>query len=177
MKVWQSTQNSMIEISVVKILSLVVSDTATWNTYKLWIQLTVVGFGLDRLIQLLNKLYFFVILLIWSWKDTKQRRNNACVMIILNIVLFPLSLSVILCAAVLAAPLLPLFTLPVFLIGFPRPCRFWPAEVGASANVCDDTVYYQHMAPQLARAVKHGFSTGSLGKSPRPCPLFVELRR
>ena len=33
-------------------------------------------------------------------------------------------------ASALAAPILPLFTLPIFLVGFPRPSRFWPQTPG-----------------------------------------------
>lgn len=153
----------MLEISAVKIISLVTSDDSRWNKYGLGVQLLVVGLARDRLAQILNKLYFYMILLIWSWKDKKQRRTNSCLLITCNIILFPLSLAVIVATAVVAAPLMPLFTLPVFLIGFPRPYRFWSAEVGASANVCEDTVYYKHMAPQLAKAFRDGFAFGSLG--------------
>ena len=152
----------MLEISIVKIISLT-TDVSQWKDLGLGVQLLVVGFGRDRLTQILNKLYFYVMLLIWSWKDKKQRRKNSYLMITFNIIFFPLFLTVILFSAVVSAPLLPLFTLPLFLVGFPRPHRFWPAEVGASANVCDDTVYYGHMAPQLAKVFRDGFALGSLG--------------
>ena len=161
-QIWQSTQNCMLEMSIVKVISLVISDSE-WKSYGIGVQLLIVGLGRDRLAQILNKLYFYMMLLVWSWKDKKQRRKNSYLMITFNIILFPLTVTVIIITAALAAPILPLFTLPVFLIGFPRPHRFWPAEVGASANVCDDTVYYKHMAPQLAKAFREGFGLGSLG--------------
>ncbi len=143
---------------------MVVSDDSTWGSYNIGIQLLIVGLARDRFAQFLNKLYFYVIVLTMSWKDKKQRRNNSVLMVTLNIVLFPLTLCVILLTASLAAPLLPLFTLPVFLIGFPRPYRTWPTEVGGSANTNADTVYYSQMAPQLAKALRDGYSFGSLGK-------------
>ncbi len=169
---WQSTQNSMLEIGVAHVVSLALPDDNAWHTYSLGKRLLLVGFARDRLAQFLNKFYFYVVLLIWSWKDKKQRRKNTYLVILFNVLLFPVTVAVMLAAAALAAPLLPLFTLPVFFIGFPRPNRFWPAPVGASANVCEDTVYYTHMAPQLSKAFRDGFASGSLGES-----CFLDLKQ
>lgn len=67
-------------------------------------------------------------------------------------------------ASALSAPLLPLFTLPVFLVGFPRPNKSWPGSVGDAACICPDSVYYQHMRHNLAAAFCTAFSAGSLGR-------------
>ncbi len=85
-------------------------------------------------------------------------------MVFVNVMLFPLVLAVVVIAAALGAPLLPLFTLPVFLFGFPRPQRSWPEPVGSSANICPDTVYYRQLAPQLAHALRNAYAMGTLGK-------------
>jgi hypothetical protein len=84
-----------------------------------------------------------------------------------SIFLYPLILALTLIATALSAPLLPLFTLPVFFIGFPRPLRCWPGEVGASASICPDTIFYRHMAPELAKALRTAFGNGGLGESGR----------
>ena len=98
-----------------------------------------------------------------SWRDKKQRHGSLVPITIVSAILFPVVLSVILVASAASAPLLPLFTLPLFIVGFPRSIRTWPSAVGSSANVCDDTVYYKHMAPQLAKALSKAFANGSLG--------------
>ena len=102
--------------------------------------------------------------LVTSWTEKKQRRQSAGALLALNASLFPLLLSVVALSALLSAPLLPLFTLPVFLVGFPRPQRSWPGPVG-TACPCPDSVYYQQMSRSLAGALRTGFAAGSLGKS------------
>lgn len=73
--------------------------------------------------------------------------------IVLNMAAMPALLALLVLASVLSAPVLPLFTLPLFLLGFPRPVRFWPYPTGHSANVCQDTVYYEQLAPHLAASL------------------------
>ena len=67
-------------------------------------------------------------------------------------------------AALLSAPVLPLFTLPVFLLGFPRPVRGWGGCVGEAACTCDDSVFYEQAATQVARVVRDMAASGSLSK-------------
>lgn len=151
-------------MSVVHIVMIVMSSNSTVTTLGLPTLLLIAGLVRDRFYQLSNKLYFFLILLISSWTDKKQRRGSTALTLFLSLILFPLVLAIMVAAAVLSAPLLPLFTLPVFFIGFPRPQRFWPEAVGASANVCADTVYYRQLAPMLAHSLRKGFASGSLGE-------------
>uniref|UniRef100_A0A8C5N1Z4 Pecanex-like protein n=1 Tax=Leptobrachium leishanense TaxID=445787 RepID=A0A8C5N1Z4_9ANUR len=123
----------------------------------------MVAFIRDRLCQLVSKLLFTVTVLLTSWTEKKQRRKSTTSLITLNIVFFPLVLLFVVLSAVLSSPLLALFTLPVFLVGFPRPIRSWPGAVGASACVCTDTVYYQQIVPGFAVALRSAFASGSLG--------------
>ena len=48
-------------------------------------------------------------------------------------------------SALLAAPLLSLFTLPLYFLTYPRPARFWPGPVGHNATVSPDSVLYQQV--------------------------------
>ncbi|XP_042670840.1 pecanex-like protein 4 isoform X2 [Centrocercus urophasianus] len=125
----------------------------------------MVGILRDRLLQFASKLQFAIAILLTSWTEKKQRRKSAATLITLNVVFFPVLLIFIAISALLSSPLLPLFTLPVFLIGFPRPIRSWPGPVGATACVCSDTVYYQQMVPSLALALQSALAAGSLGLS------------
>ncbi|XP_052551771.1 pecanex-like protein 4 isoform X2 [Tympanuchus pallidicinctus] len=125
----------------------------------------MVGILRDRLLQFASKLQFAIAILLTSWTEKKQRRKSAATLITLNVVFFPILLIFIAISALLSSPLLPLFTLPVFLIGFPRPIRSWPGPVGATACVCSDTVYYQQMVPSLALALQSALAAGSLGLS------------
>ncbi|XP_041131073.1 pecanex-like protein 4 isoform X3 [Polyodon spathula] len=126
----------------------------------------------DRLIQFFSKLKFALTVLISSWTEKKQRRKSTATHITINAVLFPMLLAVIALSAVFSAPLFPLFTLPVFLVGFPRPVRSWPGTVGAAACMCPDSVYYQQMLWSLTEAFRTAFATGSLGV-PSPGTHFL----
>ncbi|XP_062974253.1 pecanex-like protein 4 isoform X2 [Elgaria multicarinata webbii] len=123
----------------------------------------MVGIIRNRLFQFVSKLQFALTVLLTSWTEKKQRRKSSATLITLNVVFFPIVTGLILLSALLSSPLLPLFSLPVFLIGFPRPVRSWPGPVGVTACVCPDTIYYQQMIPSLATALQSALSVGSLG--------------
>uniref|UniRef100_A0A3Q3JH26 Pecanex-like protein n=1 Tax=Monopterus albus TaxID=43700 RepID=A0A3Q3JH26_MONAL len=122
----------------------------------------VVGLLIDRLTQFLAKLKFTLTVLVTSWTEKKQRRQSAGTLLALNASLFPILLAVVTLSALLSAPLLPLFTLPIFLVGFPRPQRSWPGPVG-TACPCLDSVFYQQMSGSLASSLRMAFARGSLG--------------
>ncbi|OXB70929.1 UNVERIFIED_CONTAM: hypothetical protein H355_013779 [Colinus virginianus] len=165
--VWQNTENALLDIVLVSVAqTLVFSPDLWWNrSLDTGIRLLLVGVLRDRLLQFASKLHFAVAILLTSWTEKKQRRKSAATLITLNVVFFPVLLLFIAISALLSSPLLPLFTLPVFLIGFPRPIRSWPGPVGATACVCSDTVYYQQMVPSLALALQSALAAGSLGLS------------
>lgn len=122
-----------------------------------------VGLLRDRLLQFLSKLHFAIAILLTSWTEKKQRRRSSATLIALNVAFFPVLLALVAVSALLSSPLLPLFTLPVFLVGFPRPLRSWPGPVGGSACVCSDTVYYRQLVPSLATALQGALAAGGLG--------------
>ncbi|XP_050192193.1 pecanex-like protein 4 isoform X1 [Myiozetetes cayanensis] len=165
--VWQNTENALLDIVIVSIAQMLVFNPDLWWNRSLdtGIRLLLVGLLRDRLLQFVSKLHFALAILLTSWTEKKQRRKSTATLITLNVVFFPILLTLIAISALLSSPLLPLFTLPVFLVGFPRPVRSWPGPVGATACVCPDTVYYQQLVPSLAVALQSALATGSLGLS------------
>ncbi|XP_064148620.1 pecanex-like protein 4 isoform X3 [Loxodonta africana] len=163
--VWQNTENALSEIVTVSVVhSLIFSKDLWWNrSLDTGIRLLLVGLARDRLIQFISKLQFAVTVLLASWMEKKQRRKSAATLCIFNIVFSPFVLLFIVFSTLLSSPLLPLFTLPVFLVGFPRPIQSWPGAVGTAACVCADTVYYYQMVPSLAAALQSAMAAGSLG--------------
>lgn len=127
-----------------------------------FLSLIQVGLLIDRLAQFLTKLKFTLTVLVTSWTEKKQRRQSAGTLLALNTSLCPLVLAVVTLSALLSAPLLPLFTLPIFLVGFPRPQRSWPGPVG-TACPCPDSIFYQQMSGSLASALRMAFARGSMG--------------
>ncbi|NWI65139.1 PCX4 protein, partial [Todus mexicanus] len=165
--VWQNTENALLDIVIVSIAQMLVLNPDLWWNRSLdtGIRLLLVGILRDRLLQFVSKLQFAVAVLLTSWTEKKQRRKYTPTLITLNVIFFPILLTFIAISALLSSPLLPLFTLPVFLIGFPRPVRSWPGPVGATACVSSDTVYYQQMVPSLTVALQSALAAGSLGLS------------
>ncbi|XP_072127348.1 pecanex-like protein 4 isoform X1 [Mobula birostris] len=172
--VWQHTENALLEVVVIGIVQLATlhSSLVWWSNLGTGIQLLMVGIIRDRFFQAVTKFKFALTVLISSWTEKKQRRKSSSAIIILNIILFPVVLTIIALASALSAPLLPLFTLPVFLVGFPRPNKSWPGSVGAAACIYPDSVYYQHMKQNLAAAFCTAFSAGSL-RNPTPGSHFL----
>ena len=164
-QIWQSTVHSLLELSIVHVILVTLDDNSSIMTYGVPIISMTVCISRDRLYQFLDKIYFFFALIISSWSDKKQRRSSTIPIIIISLTLFPVIIGLIVLASALSVPLLPLFTLPVFFISFPRPLRSWPEEVGSSANTCPDTNFYKQLAPELSKAFSTAFANGSLGKT------------
>ncbi|NWV59042.1 PCX4 protein, partial [Malurus elegans] len=165
--VWQNTENALLDIVVVSAAQMLVFNPDLWWNRSLdtGIKLLLVGLLRDRLFQFLSKLHFAIAILLTSWTEKKQRRKSTATLIALNVAFFPVLLALVAVSALLSSPLLPLFTLPVFLVGFPRPLRSWPGPVGGTACVCSDTVYYRQLVPSLAGALQAALAAGGLGLS------------
>ncbi|XP_059908395.1 pecanex-like protein 4 [Gadus macrocephalus] len=162
--VWQNSEESLLQMAVVVAVRLAAGETAlpAWDRLGTAVQLLLLGLLSDRVVQFLSKLKFSLAVLVTSWTEKKQRRQAAGALLALNASLSPLLLAVVVLSALLAAPLLPLFTLPVFLVGFPRPQRSWPGQVG-TACPCPDSIFYQQMSGSLAVALRRGLAGGALG--------------
>ncbi|XP_060781122.1 pecanex-like protein 4 isoform X1 [Neoarius graeffei] len=162
--VWQSSEEALLQMVVVVMVRLADGGGLAhqWHDLGTGLQLIVVSLVSDRLSQFLLKLKFALTVLITSWTETKQRRQSAGVLLALNMALCPLLVAVVMLSALLSAPLLPLFTLPVFLVGFPRPLRSWPGTPG-TACPCPDSIYYQQISTRLASALTQAFANGGLG--------------
>ncbi|NXH96746.1 PCX4 protein, partial [Pachycephala philippinensis] len=165
--VWQNTENALLDMVVVSAAQMLVFNPDLWWNRSLdtGIKLLLVGLLRDRLFQFVSKLHFAIAILLTSWTEKKQRRKSSATLIALNVAFFPVLLGLVAVSALLSSPLLPLFTLPVFLVGFPRPLRSWPGPVGGTACVCSDTVYYRQLVPSLAAALQSALAAGGLGLS------------
>ncbi|NWW64627.1 PCX4 protein, partial [Ifrita kowaldi] len=165
--VWQNTENALLDMVVVSAAQILVFNPDLWWNRSLdtGIKLLLVGLLRDRLFQFISKLHFAIAILLTSWTEKKQRRKSSAALIALNVAFFPVLLGLVAVSALLSSPLLPLFTLPVFLVGFPRPLRSWPGPVGGTACVCSDTVYYRQLVPSLAGALQSALAAGGLGLS------------
>ncbi|XP_067119884.1 pecanex-like protein 4 [Centruroides vittatus] len=160
--VWQHTENFCLDISlmyIVKECTNIMSDLSI----PFVVDLLIIGIARDRLVDLWKKLYVILIISFTSISNKKQRMEYSWLLLVLNIVFLPVIVIFIILSIVLSSPIVSLFTLPIFLTGFPRPNKFWPGKVGITPSHSMDNVYYQQMVSSLKDELQVSFSRGSLG--------------
>ncbi len=173
---WQSPHSALVEVAVLHIVNILLVPWALDSLYHSEgtlrlllletsrpVQILVLGVLRDRLRQALDKTYFSVALSVSSLEDRASRRSYAGCLFQANIFFSPVILFFVMSSSVLSAPLLALFTLPVFFVAFPRPLRFWPGPVGLQANPGSDSMYYRVMLPALVSSVHAANRAGKLG--------------
>ena len=159
-----------LELVVVAVLQFVLPPESSWAILGLGTQTLVVGMALEITARFLQKLSFVAKQFVGFVSNSKQRTYLALnVVIIVGTILFlPLVLAILLASSAISAPLLPLFTLPIFFISFPRPQRFWPSLVdyGSSYSRNQDSIYYQQAEAEIARVLSGSISSGTVHAKP-----------
>ena len=140
--------------------------TSHWINLGVGLQTLVVGLGLDIFNNFFHKLCFaFTLFLKFLFNDRRKVKLFIYVLVIAGApILIPISLITLFLSSVISAPILPLFTLPVFLLSFPRTQRFWPSLInyGSSYSKCKDSIYYHHDIPLINKAMVNVFSDRSV---------------
>ncbi|KAK3867388.1 hypothetical protein Pcinc_027147 [Petrolisthes cinctipes] len=113
--------------------------------------------------RVLTGLYTVLLFLLTPFTEKKQKSSINFFLLGFNLALLPVVVGVVVLSAVLSAPLLPVFTLPVFLLGFPRPLRFWSYPVGRASNSSCDSVYYEQLTPHIICTLHSLQQAGALG--------------
>ena len=110
-----------------------------------------------------------VSILVASMESRASRRSYALFLLQLNLIFSPFLFLLVLISSILSAPLLPLFTLPVFFVSFPRPTRFWPGVAGRSqegSSLSSDSQLYQQAGRAVAEAVCSACKAAAVSLSP-----------
>lgn len=134
-----------------------------------------VGWGLSVIENFLSKMHFLVTLAVTSWTDARQRARLASSYLALLCVGLPFALVIVAASAMLAAPLLPVLGVPLFIVGFPRPKRHWPSTTG-SQSASLDSAYYKHLMPSAVTGLLAAIDAGEVGSDVRGGEIFL-LRR
>lgn len=188
--IWQSTFLCLFEMcfmSNVLLYSVIYPSSSSSAVTQL--QLTkyfllsclAASFVRDRLEQLIGKTFTFFMITITAWSVKKQRRTAALVLLVLNFLLFlPIGLVYIGVVSLLSAPLLALFTFPIYLIGFPRYKRFWPEkkqQISPEASVVPysnvDGIFYHQLMPTLLESFKEHIRSASIGEGIKPDTFYL----
>ena len=153
----QSTSTALFEVALASVLYRITSSGGWWGQMPVALQLLCLAVLVNRLQDLWEKLKFAASCYICHWKIKTLRIPRSVPLLVVSAIVSPIVLAVILLSVVMAAPLLPLFGLPIFVVGFPRPRRFWPQPgIGHSPNT--ETVYYEKVMPELCKYLQQSFA-------------------
>ena len=141
-----------------------------WTTLGSGSQLLIVGVTTEFLQDFLQKL-LLAGTMFGSFIFIRKHRTYlplTIIIIITTFIFLPLLLAIIFISSIFSAPLLPLFTLPVFLVSFPRAKRFWPSLINyaSSYSKCEDSIYYQQSESEISKALHCAVSSGAVSATP-----------
>ena len=167
--IWQNPDSALTEAAIyhiVKHLSLI-GNTLPESLKVLeqsdMFQLVLISFVWSRIVEFIEKIYLCPVLLFSSIEDRASRRNYAFLMFQVTCIMSPVIVLVTALASIISAPLLPMFTLPVFFLTFPRPSRFWPGPIGDNATTSSDSIYYEQAASNVLGKFNEAARTMRLG--------------
>ena len=159
-QIWQHPNDALAGIVAAFLLQRV---SGTWDDLSVGIQLLITDTAVEIAVNFWQKMSFSV-LLFGTFLALKQYRKHEYIVVILTVMFLPFILLTIGLAATVSAPLLPLFTLPIFFMSFPRPKRTWPSRLNynRSCSANSDTVYYQQALPVLVSSLQKTVASGCI---------------
>eukprot|EP00050_Salpingoeca_kvevrii_P017787 m.68246 g.68246 ORF g.68246 m.68246 type:complete len:1133 (+) comp7726_c0_seq2:492-3890(+) len=158
---WQQSSDALLEAAVVASIVSRADASSRWMELPVSLQLLLVSLVWSRMVDVVRKLEFVLQVGISSLKIKKLQKPYTAKLIALNAVFFPVLLATVVVAAGLAAPILPLFGLPLFFLSYSRPSKFWPSGFGTSPST--DAAYYEQVLPSVARLLDSAPVSGALG--------------
>ena len=164
-KAWQDQHKCALDVTVLMLIrNTSVNTPYWWNNLGLHIQLFIIGLLRSRIQYAWNIISFASRFTYKFYFSRKVRHQSYKRVAILTSITLPFFIIFTCLGIVLCAPLLPLFTLPVFLMGFPRPLKFWPhADIKVQSS-SKDWIYYRQLTPSLLHCMKSLISSGSIGE-------------
>lgn len=169
---WQNSECALAEVAGLHLALTAVGSRAAPDNFILHsffnvasrpVQLLLIGLLRDRLKQIVEKTFFVLTLSVSSLDNRSSRKSYAGCLFQTNILLSPMIVILIVFSSVISAPMLALFTLPLFFIAYPRPTKFWPGPPGLQANSSQDSVYYQQMASSMMNSFHEASRSGVFG--------------
>jgi hypothetical protein len=117
------------------------------------VQLAFLSFIHRSLEDFASKVAFVFVTTATAWAIKSSRLPCIKVFLLLQTLASPLTAALSLFAAALSAPLVPVFGLPFFLVGFPRPLRT-AEDLQPSKSDAKDHIYYEQAEKQLRNFVQ-----------------------
>jgi len=141
--------------------------------WSLGVRLFVVSIARGRFLLFCKYLHYAVHLSKVTAQVPKLRHPVVTKILLADACLFPLVIVILMAAAILEAPLIALFSLPVFAIGYPRPQHGHP-ELSADNKPLmkgAEGLFYNILSPSLLRGLAPRWRCGAL--SSRPGSMFL----
>ena len=170
LQVWQATPSAHLDLTIASVLSLSLSKGNVWAGLGVHTQVFFIGVALDVARRFWYKLQFVAALFVGFVTHRKLRLTlplHVCVFA-LFVLLSPVLFATMLVSSVISAPLLPLFTLPLFVLAFPRTARFWPSCIrfGGCYSKSPDSVFYEQSVQEMAKAISGSMKAGAISAQP-----------
>ena len=129
--IWQSPGSSLIEMSGLHLY--LVFEYQFMSSFSRPVQLMLIGFSRDRIQQIWEKIYLIIGLAVSAIEDRPSKSCYAGLLFQVNLLFFPYLIILVIVSSIISAPILAVFTLPIFFVSYPRPIRFWP-DSGRAEN-------------------------------------------
>ena len=129
--IWQSPGSSLIEMSGLHLY--LVFKYQFMSSFSRPVQLMLIGFSRDRIQQIWEKIYLIIGLAVSAIEDRPSKSCYAGLLFQVNLLFFPYLILLVIVSSIISAPILAVFTLPIFFVSYPRPIRFWP-DSGRAEN-------------------------------------------
>eukprot|EP00794_Sanderia_malayensis_P019841 gene19841-21783_t len=162
-RAWQDATGCSLDITLLMLVKFSgISVKEWWSGMDPYLQLLLIHLIRSRMQYAWNCLSFYARYTAKFYHSSKVRHQSYKKVALISTFLSPFWICFFVIAVLFEAPLLPLFTLPLFFTGFPRPRRFWPnADLPINAS-SSDWVYYKQLIEPLVGQLKDVINTGSL---------------
>jgi len=164
--IWQRNKDALSILAIFSFIDLVVSNNVVnwvwWTDTSPGLLLILLDLLLDRLVKFVEIIWFMINMTVVNYTDKKLKRKSSLKIFVLNILFSPLLLCMAAVAAALSTSVLPLFTLPIFTLAFPRPSKFWPStKKNQQSVVSGESATYDHMFRGVKNKIVKGESYGA----------------
>ncbi|ORX87421.1 hypothetical protein BCR32DRAFT_289392 [Anaeromyces robustus] len=160
---WQCPIPSLMHNCVFYILEIIFHNEKWWKDTNPLLIMIVITYIFQILQQCKDKFLYACHSVASFMTDRKQYVKYQALAIFFIILYTPILLLVILISSMFNSPIVPIFGLPIFVIGYPRPVRQWPKfeiETNYTTSSTSDSLIYRDFTINLKKVINKGMSKG-----------------
>ncbi|KAG4093025.1 hypothetical protein H8356DRAFT_1700634 [Neocallimastix lanati (nom. inval.)] len=160
---WQCPIPTLMHSCVFYILETIFNDKKWWNNTNPFLILMGITYFFQIIQQVKEKFIYACHAIASFMKYKKQHVKYQTLTVIFIIIYTPVLLLVILISSMLNSPIVPIFGLPIFVIGYPRPSRQWPKfdiETDYTIATTSEALIYKDFSINLKKVINKGMSKG-----------------